>query len=328
MDAPGELQAESMLEGADSELGHECGEDMEAVLNLTESQVVDLDTSAPGSDVLLLEEVAEPDETTGQATAAPSQPYFLVSVDPLPDPVRPTRTARPLLDLVPSVRPASDLAVVAPAKATRDLASSLAAARELAQTARTAEARSRNALYEAIGCAYDFVLAAERAPDEYAQLVERAGLKMQARAPMIPVVKLVFGANHDKTRLTEYAAVLAYARRLDVERGKLAGFLVQTKGGLRSIIEADRQSRRALPAPTAAPISEMRAPLAKKLRKLPARAIGEMPAHAEEFALVLTRRLPDGSIVLVSDVPTDIHLLERAARKVIAASASAGAASE
>src|SRR3546814_7342256 len=45
-------------------------------------------------------------------------------------------------------------------------------------------------------------------PEDYAEILDDAGLKVQARAPMTPIVKLIFGAGHDKARLTEYAAAL------------------------------------------------------------------------------------------------------------------------
>ncbi len=73
----------------------------------------------------------------------------------------------------------------------------------------TSEDRTRDALYEAIGRAYDFSLAAAEATGRgFAELLADAGLSTQDRAPMTPVVKLVFGADYDKTRLTEYAAAL------------------------------------------------------------------------------------------------------------------------
>ena len=61
-----------------------------------------------------------------------------------------------------------------------------------------------------------------QAPDDYAELLDDAGLKAQARAPMTPVVKLVFGVHYDKTRLTEFAAALSWARREGVAAGALA----------------------------------------------------------------------------------------------------------
>ena len=62
-------------------------------------------------------------------------------------------------------------------------------------------------------------VAAQRDPDDYAELLEESGVKAQARAPMTPIVKLVFGIDYDKTRLTEFAAALSYAQRQQVELG-------------------------------------------------------------------------------------------------------------
>ena len=42
---------------------------------------------------------------------------------------------------------------------------------------------------------------------------------LMASAPMTPVVKLVFGADYDKTRLTEYATALTHAQRIGLGRG-------------------------------------------------------------------------------------------------------------
>ncbi len=78
------------------------------------------------------------------------------------------------------------------------LADWLASARELAQAAQGAEDRTRNALYDAIGRAYDFSLAATEAPEEFDELLVDSGLTVQDRAPMTPVVKLVFGADYEK----------------------------------------------------------------------------------------------------------------------------------
>jgi hypothetical protein len=84
------------------------------------------------------------------------------------------------------------------------LADRLCAAREWVERACASDQRSRAALYRALGQAYDFALAAEDDTDSYAELLDDAGLKIQARAPMTPIVKLVFGAAYDKTRLTEF----------------------------------------------------------------------------------------------------------------------------
>lgn len=190
------------------------------------------------------------------------------------------------------------------------LADLLASARELAHSATHAAERSRQALYEAIGRAHDFALAANDDPEGLAELVADAGLVMQERAPLIPVVKLVFGADYDKTRLTEYASVIAHARRLGLGAGELARFLARQPGGLKAVVQAERQLRRAeggaLPEPT-------RDRLARRLRQLPARPL---PPTGEEFALVVARRTPEGEIVLLGEV-ADPALLERAARKLL-----------
>ena len=47
---------------------------------------------------------------------------------------------------------------------------------------------------------------AEANPDEYAELLEESGVKAQARAPMTPIVKLVFGIDYDKLRLMRRTA--------------------------------------------------------------------------------------------------------------------------
>ncbi|HEY9554640.1 PAS domain-containing protein, partial [Allosphingosinicella sp.] len=129
------------------------------------------------------------------------------------------------------------------------LADRLCAARETAEAVRTADARSRSALYRALGHAYDFALAAEAEPEDYAEILDDAGLKVQARAPMTPIVKLIFGAGHDKARLTEYAAALSHARREDVTAGGFMPFLEHFSGGLKGIIQAERRARRPEPRP-------------------------------------------------------------------------------
>src|SRR5690606_9835200 len=73
----------------------------------------------------------------------------------------------------------------------------LAVARDFAEIAQTSEERTRSALYDAISRAYDFSLAAIGRPEEFRELVEASGLPVQNRAPMTPVVKLVFGADYD-----------------------------------------------------------------------------------------------------------------------------------
>ena len=70
-------------------------------------------------------------------------------------------------------------------------------ARESAAAARASDTRSRSALYRALARAYDFAIATDDEPEAYAELLGSWGLTVQARAPMTPCVKLIFGADYD-----------------------------------------------------------------------------------------------------------------------------------
>jgi len=188
------------------------------------------------------------------------------------------------------------------------LADRLWAARECAEAARAAEGRSREALYRALARAYDFALAARQSPDDYAELLEDSGVKPQARSPMTPVVKLVFGIDYDKARLTEYAAALSYADRQQVEAGAFLAFLEGTSGGLKAMVAAERQARRPEPK-TETKTEKARA----QLRSAPPVSLSEI-AGDEEFALVLTRRSAAGGHEPVA-VIDDPALVERAIRR-------------
>ena len=191
------------------------------------------------------------------------------------------------------------------------LADRLCAARDGAEQATASDQRSRAALYRALGLAYDFALAAEGAPDDYAELLEDAGIKVQARAPMTPVVKLVFGAHYDKTRLTEFAAALAWAKREDVAEGALAERIEAFAGGLKGVVAAERAARR--PAPKPDRWAELRAALhaARPLARVDIAVAGE-----EEFVLLVARR-ELGGLAVVAPI-TDARLIDQAIRKTAA----------
>jgi hypothetical protein len=197
------------------------------------------------------------------------------------------------------------------------LADWLASARELALAANSSEDRTRATLYAAIGRAWDFALAAQASPEDFAELLEDAGLTMQERAPMTPVVKLVFGADYDKTRLTEYATALTHAHRIGLGQGALAAYLSDAPGGLKGVINAERRLRRE----EAGRALAKRGPeaLAESLRAIAPRKITEVaPPEGAEFALVMVRRLESGEIVALGEVADDAALFERAARHLVA----------
>jgi hypothetical protein len=188
------------------------------------------------------------------------------------------------------------------------LADRLWVARETAESVKAGEGRTRAALYKALSLAYDFALATQQNPEDYAELLEESGVKAQARAPMTPIVKLVFGVDYDKARLTEFAAALSYAQRQDLAAGAFQDFIEKQAGGLKALVAAERQARR----PESAPDTKGEAARAK-LRTAPSISLADLPA-SDEFAVVVTRRRPDGSHEAVALVE-DEALVERAIRR-------------
>jgi hypothetical protein len=189
----------------------------------------------------------------------------------------------------------------------------LSFARDCADLAAAADVRSRDALYNAIGRAYDFSLIAESQAEDYSQLLAQNGLVVQDRAPMTPVVKLIFGANYDKTRLTEFAAALDYAHRNMVPRGHLADVIGRQEGGLKGIVQAERRARKVEKGGhiTAAPADPR-----LRLRSARARNLSEFATGDSEFVVLVARREDDGTLVLVGSVD-DLGLTDKALAKAI-----------
>ena len=187
----------------------------------------------------------------------------------------------------------------------------LAAARALAERAQRARINSRAALYRALGLAYDFALVADVRPEEYRELLADAGVRTQARAPMTAVVRLVFGANVDKARATEFAAALAHARRIALPAGRFASHVEGERGGLKALVAAERAARR--------PVDARRAPgeaARNALRRAAPLAHVDVPAGDGEFVLLLARREEDGRLAVVAPVPAESGLVDRAIRNI------------
>lgn len=259
----------------------------------------------------------EPDQKSSPSVRAPGDAPDAGTASPPTDSAN--RIDDEIFDLaVAMIEPAIDTGEAVPGNQDSEgLYDCLAAARELAQTARSNEDRGRKALYQAVARAYDFSLEAAANPADFDELLAENGLTVQDRAPMTPVVKLVFGADYDKTRVTEYATVLAYAHRTGVARGTLDKVLSKADGGLKGIVQAEREARRAAEGKALAPRSEVRKSLAKKLCKLEPVTLDELPAEGPEFALVMVRRLPSGELVVLGEVPEDLALVEKAAKKLV-----------
>ena len=189
------------------------------------------------------------------------------------------------------------------------LADRLLVARESAAAVRASDTRSRAALYRALGRAYDFARAAEADAQDYAELLADAGIAAQARAPMTPVVKLVFGADYDKTRLTEFATVLAHAKRRDVAPEAFDGFLDTAEGGIKGIVAAERKLRR----PPARP--DGFAAIADTLRSRPPLGQVAIEAGGDEFVVLLARAGTGGMLDVIAAIGNDPALTQRVARR-------------
>jgi hypothetical protein len=189
------------------------------------------------------------------------------------------------------------------------LALRLDAARRVAEEARSADGRSRTSLYGALGLAYDFAVEAAAQPDAYHALLASGGIRVQSRAPMTAIAKLVFGASYDKARLTEFATALSHVRRLDLPAGAAAAF-IEENGGLKAVVSAERKLRR--PAPAVDEWDRIRA----ALRDAVPVATAPFDCGSDEFVVIVGRRT-EGGIDLIAPV-ADARLVERAMRKAAA----------
>jgi hypothetical protein len=191
------------------------------------------------------------------------------------------------------------------------LADRLCAARDSAEALKSADVRTRTALYRALGQAYDFAIAAEANAQDYAEILEDAGIKAQDRAPMTPVVKLAFGADYDKARLTEFAAALSWGRRQDLPMGAMRDYLESHEGGLKGVVQAERRARRPEPKPDTSEAAR------EALRHAPIMGHLDYNPGKEEFVLLVARRDNVGGLAIVAPVH-DRALLDRALRKAAA----------
>ena len=193
------------------------------------------------------------------------------------------------------------------------LADWLDAARGSADQAREFDARSRDALYQAISRAYDFSIAAAEHKADYEELLQDAGLTVQERAPMTPIIKLVFGVGYDKTRITEFGTALSYAHRNSVPVGGLADLLVSYDGGLKGIVQAERRARKVASGDHVAPTASDPRPRLRAARK---RDLSEFAGSGDEFVLLVARRDADGSVAVIGSVD-DAAITDKALKKTL-----------
>jgi len=233
----------------------------------------------------------------------------LAPVAPVAEPEHLTWDDGPLAEADAVTGAVSQAAVLPAVEVDAGLADHLSAARASAEVCKDADGRSRVALYRALAMAYDFSVAAKRLPDEYAEILGDAGVKAQARAPMTPVVKLVFGADYDKARVTEFAAALSFAERQAIDFGGFLPFVEAQAGGLKALVAAERIARR----PADKPEDDKGEVARDALRQRLPINFKDLPRD-QEFSLVILRRSAEGIHQTVA-VVDDPAMLDRAIRR-------------
>ncbi len=215
------------------------------------------------------------------------------------------------LDLIEEVE--EPLIAAAP-EPQHGLAAQLLLAQQSAAEAGVCDVRSHTSLYRAIGNAYDFALQCREAPEAYAQMLKDAEISVQARSPNTAVIKLVFGVDHDKTRIAEYACALDYAFARGLESGVLSGHLLSHDGGLKGLVRDMRAERRAEKA--AGKAANPNKPIDRAVRRLSdAHAVTAeaLPFDEHGLAVVVARREANGAVSLVAG----IDMADRTAQKIL-----------
>ncbi len=125
------------------------------------------------------------------------------------------------------------------------LADALQMGRDNARSVGHVDSRSRDRLYAVLADALALYEAAQQDPDAYKQMLAEAGIRQQARAPLTPVIKLIFGPQYDKTRITEYATALIYAIDEGQTSATVKEFIAGHDGGIKGCVRQARRARRA-----------------------------------------------------------------------------------
>lgn len=172
----------------------------------------------------------------------------------------------------------------------RLLKNSLKKCRKLVQGQNPADSRSRKSLYETLGAVLDFHKLCLSNPVSYGRLLEIKGLKSQKRAPFTPTLKLCFGRDYDKTRLTEYAAALSFAQKNGEDGSSLPNFLEHHPGGIKGCVRAERESHH---IDTDKPVKSQTEDHQETIENMPSLAtfdVGENNESDDKLCLLLARR--------------------------------------
>ena len=171
---------------------------------------------------------------------------------------------------------------------------------------------TRDGLYLALAQAYRLHITAARDPQAYRKFLQSRGMKQQKRAPFTPALKLTFGTDYDKTRLTEYAAALSCAARHEVGPADLPEFLKNQPGGIKGCVQEERAVRQGKPGK----MKKISLEVARaKVRSSPSVARKKLSLN-QEFGLALVRRGNDGKVEIVSTIQAPQKTIDRAVTEI------------
>jgi len=202
--------------------------------------------------------------------------------------------------------------------AVEGLQALLADCRTAAEEVTAHEQRSHRALYRALARIYRFVHAAESEPEAYRALLRQAGLREQRRAPLTPAIKLVFGGDYDKARITEYAAALSHLQRRGVTPETAEAFLSGYEGGLKAMVAAERAVRRAERGEDPEERNRSARRRIAALAPLEIARKGVVVPGETEYVLLLARRRDAQLVEPVAALPEDGRRLDSLLRRAAA----------
>ncbi len=212
-----------------------------------------------------------------------------------------------------------------PAGPAVGLQEGLSECQKLVAAFQTSSGKSRAALYDTLERAYRFHFETQADPETFAALCTDAGIKLQERAPFTGLIKLVFGKDHDKTRISEYATCLACADRDSTPPELFRALLDSSEGGIKALVKAERAARRGERKSSDNSLDEAK----DALRGLPTLAeIADPKGSRDEFVLVLARRSKTdkgrlSAIALLDEKSTVVDpVLKRTAKQLAAAKKS------
>ena len=164
----------------------------------------------------------------------------------------------------------------------------LADGRTAADSVVHVDQRSRLSLYDVLAKAYALYEESQGDRDTYLSILKATGIREQLRAPFTPIIKLVFGKDFDKTRITEYAAALSFAKRNGQTSETVSGFLANHPGGIKGCVQAERIAKRedkGIAGDVALETAKEKLRGEKPIGKIKAELVGD-----DEFVLLLGRR--------------------------------------